>query len=278
MNNEKLFLITGVSSGLGRAFASAALSAGHLVVGTLREENARKNFESEKPGFSKGIVLDVTDFDAIDPAVAEIERTIGPISVLVNNAGYGHEGVIEESPLSELRRQFDVNVFGAVAMIKAVLPFMRKRRAGHIINITSMGGYITLPGIGYYCGSKFALEAISETLSKEVKDFGIRVSAIAPGQFRTDWAGRSMIRTERTISDYDKLMDPVRKARQDKSGKQPGDPAKAAQVLLQIVEASDPPTHLLLGDDALKFVREKLQSLNSEFAAWENVTRSTDFA
>jgi short-subunit dehydrogenase len=165
-----------------------------------------------------------------------------------------------------------------VAMIKAVLPFMRKRRAGHIINITSMGGYITLPGVGYYCGSKFALEAISETLSKEVRDFGIRVSAIAPGQFRTDWAGRSMIRTERTISDYDKLMDPVRKARQDKSGKQPGDPAKAAQVLLQIVEASNPPTHLLLGDDALKFVREKLQSLNSEFTAWENVTRSTDFA
>jgi short-subunit dehydrogenase len=163
-------------------------------------------------------------------------------------------------------------------MIKAVLPFMRKRRAGHIINITSMGGYITLPGIGYYCGSKFALEAISETLSKEVRDFGIRVSAIAPGQFRTDCAGRSMTRTERTISDYDQLMDPVRKARQNKSGKQPGDPAKAAQVLLQIIEAPNPPTHLLLGDDALKFVREKLHSLNSEFVAWENVTRSTDFA
>jgi short-subunit dehydrogenase len=154
---------------------------------------------------------------------------------------------------------------------------MRKRRAGHIINITSMGGYITMPGIGYYCGSKFALEAISETLSKEVRDFGIRVSAIAPGQFRTDWAGRSMTRTERTISDYDKLMDPVRQARQNKSGKQPGDPAKAAQVLLQIIEAPNSPTHLLLGDDALKFVREKLQSLNAEFAAWENVTRSTGY-
>ena len=277
MNKEKLFLITGVSSGLGRAFASAALSAGHLVVGTLRDENARKNFESEKPGYAKGIVLDVTDFDAIDPAVDEIERTIGPISVLVNNAGYGHEGVIEESPLTELRRQFEVNVFGAVAVMKAVLPFMRERRAGHIINVTSMGGYITMPGIGYYCGSKFALEGISETLSKEVSGFGIRVSAIAPGQFRTDWAGRSMIRTQRSIPAYDQLMDPVRQARQDKSGKQPGDPAKAAQVLLQIIEAEDPPTHLLLGGDALKFVREKLQSLNSEFAAWENVTRSTDF-
>jgi NAD(P)-dependent dehydrogenase (short-subunit alcohol dehydrogenase family) len=277
MKSEKVFMITGVSSGLGRAFASAALAAGHVVVGTLREENARKNFESEKPGYAKGVVLDVTDFDAIDPAVAEIERTIGPISVLVNNAGYGHEGVIEESPLTELRRQFEVNVFGAVAMIKAVLPYMRKRRAGHIINITSMGGYITMPGIGYYCGSKFALEAISETLSKEVKDFGIRVSAVAPGQFRTDWAGRSMARTERTISDYDQLMDPIRQARQNKSGKQPGDPAKAAQVLLQIIEAPNPPTHLLLGDDARKFVKEKLQSLNTEFAAWEQVTTSTDF-
>jgi len=278
MNKEKVFLITGVSSGLGRAFASAALAAGHVVVGTVREENARQKFESEKPGYSKGVLLDVTDFEAIDPAVAEIERTIGPISVLVNNAGYGHEGVIEESPLSELRRQFEVNVFGAVAMIKAVLPFMRERRAGHIINVTSMGGYITMPGIGYYCGSKFALEAISETLSKEVKEFGIRVSAIAPGQFRTDWAGRSMIRTQRAIADYDQLMDPVRQARQNKSGKQPGDPAKAAQALLQIIEAENPPTHLLLGADALKFVQEKLESLNSEFTAWEKVTRSTDFA
>jgi short-subunit dehydrogenase len=176
MNNQKTFLITGVSSGFGRAFASAALSAGHMVVGTVREESARRNFESERPGLAKAVVLDVTDFDAIGPKIVEIERTVGPISVLVNNAGYGHEGTIEESPLTELSRQFEVNVFGAVAMIKAILPFMRKRRTGHIINITSMGGSITMPGIAYYCGSKFALEAISETLSKEMKDFGIRVT------------------------------------------------------------------------------------------------------
>jgi NAD(P)-dependent dehydrogenase (short-subunit alcohol dehydrogenase family) len=277
MNNQKIFLITGISSGFGRAFASAALSAGHTVVGTVREETAGGNFESERPGFAKAVVLDVTDFDAIEPKVAEIERTIGPVSVLVNNAGYGHEGTIEESPLAELRHQFDVNVFGAVAMMKAVLPFMRERRTGHIINITSMGGYITLPGISYYCGSKFALEAISETLSKEVKDFGIRVTAVAPGQFRTDWAGRSMMRSKRIISDYDGLMNPLRKARQEKSGKQPGDPAKAAQVLLKIIEHQNPPTRLLLGNDALKLVREKLETLNTEFALWEQMTRSTDF-
>ena len=277
MTNQKIFLVTGVSSGFGRAFADAAFSAGHLVVGTVREESVRKKFESEHPGLAKAVLLDITDFDAVDPKIAEIEKTIGPVSVLVNNAGYGHEGTIEESPLAELRRQFDVNVFGAVAMIKAVLPFMRRRRSGHIINITSMGGYITLPGIAYYCGSKFALEAISETLSKEVRDFGIRVTAVAPGQFRTDWAGRSMIRSERTISDYDNLMNPIRKARQDKSGKQPGDPAKAAQVLLKIIEYRNPPKHLLLGNDALKLVREKLENLNSEFALWEEMTRSTDF-
>lgn len=277
MNNEKIFLITGISSGFGRAFARAALSAGHMVVGTVREESARRNFELESPGLAKAVVLDITDFDAIEPNVADIERTIGPISVLVNNAGYGHEGTIEESPLAELRRQFDVNVFGAVGLIKAVLPFMRKRRMGHIINITSMGGYITMPGIGYYCGSKSALEAISETLSKEVKDFGIRVTAIAPGQFRTDWAGRSMIRTKRTISDYDRLMDPIRKARQEKSGNQAGDPAKAAQVLLRIIETENPPIHLLLGSDAFKFVQDKLEELTKEFGLWEMVTRSTNF-
>jgi NAD(P)-dependent dehydrogenase (short-subunit alcohol dehydrogenase family) len=277
MNNQKIFLITGISSGFGRAFARAALSAGHMVVGTVREESARRNFESESPGLAEAVVLDITDFDAIEPKVADIERTIGPISVLVNNAGYGHEGTIEESPLAELRRQFDVNVFGAVGLIKAVLPFMRKRRMGHIINITSMGGYITMPGIAYYCGSKSALEAISETLSKEVKDFGIRVTAIAPGQFRTDWAGRSMIRTKRTISDYDRLMDPIRKARQEKSGNQPGDPAKAAQVLLRITETENPPIHLLLGSDAFKFVQDKLEELTKEFGLWEMVTRSTNF-
>jgi NAD(P)-dependent dehydrogenase (short-subunit alcohol dehydrogenase family) len=277
MNHQKIFLITGVSSGFGRAFAKAALTAGHLVVGTVREESARKDFESEDIELAKAVVLDVTDFDAIAPKIAEIEKTIGPVSVLVNNAGYGHEGTIEESPLAELRRQFDVNVFGAVAMIKAVLPFMRQRGTGHIINLTSMGGYITMPGIAYYCGSKFALEAISETLGKEVKDFGIRVTAVAPGQFRTEWAGRSMIRTERTISAYDQLMNPIRQARQEKSGRQPGDPAKAAQVLLKIVGQESPPTHLLLGKDALKLVREKLATLNTEFSLWEGTTSSTDF-
>lgn len=276
MTSPKTLLITGVSSGFGRALAEEALAAGHRVVGTVRGEPARLAFESLSPGAAIGRVLDVTDFDAIDGVVADIEASVGAIDVLVNNAGYGHEGVMEESPLPEMRRQFDVNVFGAVAMMKAVLPFMRQRRRGHILNITSMGGHITMPGIAYYCGSKFALEGISEALGKEVQPLGITVTAVAPGSFRTDWAGRSMTRTPRTIADYDALFDPIRKAREEKSGRQLGDPRKAARAMLAVIDADHPPAHLLLGSDALGLVRGKLAALQKELTAWETVTKSTD--
>ena len=258
MDKPKIILVTGVSSGFGRALAHEALAAGHWVVGTLRSAEALAPFEALAPGRAFARLLDVTDFDAIAPLVDEIEDSVGPISVLVNNAGYGHEGAMEESPLSEMRRQFDVNVFGAVAMMHAVLPHMRGRRVGHILNITSMGGFITMPGIAYYCGSKFALEGISEVLGKEVSEFGIRVTAIAPGSFRTEWAGRSMVRSPRSIRDYDSLFDPIRKRRQELSGRQLGDPTKAARAMLQVIDNDAPPTHLLLGSDALALVRDKL--------------------
>jgi NAD(P)-dependent dehydrogenase (short-subunit alcohol dehydrogenase family) len=276
MASGKTLLITGVSSGFGRALAGEALAAGHKVVGTVRSEQAKRDFEALSANAAFGRVLDVTDFDAVGGIVAEIEATVGPVDVLVNNAGYGHEGIMEESPLSEMRRQFDVNVFGAVAMMKAVLPFMRERRRGHILNITSMGGYITMPGITYYCGSKFALEGISEALGKEVKPFGIAVTAVAPGSFRTDWAGRSMTRTPRSIADYDAIFDPIRTAREEKSGKQLGDPQKAARAMLAAIAADCPPTHLLLGSDALGLVRGKLSALENEIRDWESVTVSTD--
>ena len=276
MSSSKTLFITGVSSGFGRALAQEALASGHRVVGTVRSEQAKQDFERLDPVNAVGRVLDVTDFEVIDGVVADIEANVGPIDVLVNNAGYGHEGIMEESPLTEMRRQFDVNVFGAVAVTKAVLPYMRSRRRGHILNITSMGGFITMPGIAYYCGSKFALEGISEVLGKEVKPFGIHVTAIEPGSFRTDWAGRPMARTARSISDYDALFDPIRKAREEKSGKQLGDPAKAARAMLAVIASDTPPAHLLLGSDALSLVREKLSTLADELNAWETVTRSTD--
>ncbi len=276
MTSSKILLITGVSSGFGRALAQEALAAGHKVVGTVRSTQAKREFESISANAAWARELDVTDFDAIDGVVTEIERSVGPIDVLVNNAGYGHEGIMEESPLSEMRRQFDVNVFGAVAMMKAVLPFMRRRRRGHILNITSMGGHITMPGIAYYCGSKFALEGISEALAKEVELLGIAVTAVAPGSFRTDWAGRSMVRTPRSISDYDDVFNPIRQAREEKSGKQLGDPRKAARAMLAAIAADHPPRHLLLGSDALGLVRDKLSALNAEIDAWEATTASTD--
>ncbi|WP_026121938.1 oxidoreductase [Paraburkholderia kururiensis] len=276
MASSKILLITGISSGFGRALAEEALSEGHTVVGTVRSNEAKRDFESLSANAAFARVLDVTDFDAIDGIVRDIETSVGPVDVLVNNAGYGHEGIVEESPLSELRRQFDVNVFGAVAMIKAVLPFMRERRRGHILNITSMGGFITMPGIAYYCGSKFALEGISEALGKEVKPLGIAVTAVAPGGFRTDWAGRSMTRTPRSIPDYDEVFDPVRKARAERSGKQPGDPKKAARAMLTAIASDHPPAHLLLGTDAIGLVRNKLSALAEEIQAWEAVTVSTD--
>ncbi|MFC0387565.1 oxidoreductase [Muricoccus vinaceus] len=276
--DARTFLITGVSSGLGRAFASGALAARHHVIGTVRRSADAEAFAAAAPGRAHPLVLDVTDYAAIPAALAAAESEAGPVDVLVNNAGYGHEGALEESSMEDLQRQFAANVFGPVAMIQAVLPGMRARRRGHIVNVTSMGGFITMPGITFYCGSKFALEGISEALGKEVAGFGIRVTALAPGQFRTDWAGRSMDRTPRSIADYDSVMNPIREARQSKSGRQPGDPDRAAQALLRLVEAENPPTRLFLGGDALGLVEGKLDAMRAEMAAWEEVSRSTSYA
>lgn len=273
----KTFFITGVSSGFGRALSRAALDAGHRVVGTVRNAEDALTFEAMQPGRAIARLLEVTDNTSVERVALEVEQTIGPVDVIVNNAGYGHEGIVEESPLDDMRRQFEVNVFGAVAVIKAFLPFMRARRLGRILNITSMGGFITMPGIAYYCGSKFALEGISEALGKEVHAFGIDVTAVAPGSFRTDWAGRSMARAPRSISDYDAVFDPVRARRQSISGKQIGNPAKAAAVMLQLATGVErPPAHLLLGSDALELVRGKLNVMQADLAQWEETSRSTD--
>ena len=275
MTSKTLF-ITGVSSGFGLALSREALSAGYRVIGTVRSDEARCAFEALHDEHAHAVLLDVTDIDAIPDAVADAESRFGPVDILVNNAGYGHEGIFEESPLEEMRRQFEVNVFGAVAVTQAFVPRFRERRRGHIVNITSMGGFITMPGIAYYCGSKFALEGISEVLGKELRPFGVHVTAVAPGSFRTDWAGRSMQRSPRSIADYDATFDPIRQARQEKSGKQLGDPTKAAKAILTLVNLPEPPAHLLLGSDALSLVRDKLAAMAADIDTWESLTRSTD--
>ncbi|GAA0608971.1 oxidoreductase [Kutzneria viridogrisea] len=272
-----LFLITGVSSGLGRAFAQGALDAGHTVVGTVRRPEDLAAFEALAPGRAHARQLDVTDDDAVFAVVGEVEAGVGPIDVLIANAGYGHEGVFEESPLSELRAQFAVNVFGVAATVQAVLPFMRKRRAGHVFAVSSMGGLMTVPGLAYYCGSKYAVEGILETVAKEVAGFGVRVTVIEPGSFRTDWAGRSMVRTERSIPDYDEQFEPIRAARQAASGNQLGNPAKAAEAVLKIVEAENPPVHLVLGSDALRLVAAGRSAVEQDLQEWAELSRSTDY-
>lgn len=273
--SKKTFFITGANSGFGLAIATAASREGHMVVGTIRSEASRASLAERLPAV-RSVLCDVTDFDRIPQLVAQVEADYGPVDALINNAGYGHEGILEESPLEEMRRQFDVNVFGAVAVAKAFLPRFRERRHGFIVNVTSMGGMITMPGIGYYCGSKFALQGISEVMRAEMAPFGVHVTTLCPGSFRTDWAGRSMIRTERSIADYDALFDPIRTARQEKSGKQLGDPAKLAEAVLALVASDNPPPQLLLGSDALGLVFARVKRLQQEIEAWKALTVSTD--
>jgi NAD(P)-dependent dehydrogenase (short-subunit alcohol dehydrogenase family) len=275
---SKTFFITGVSTGLGRAFAQGALAAGHTVVGTVRKPDDVAVFEALAPGSAHAVQLDVTDDQAVFDTIAEVEQSVGPIDVAIANAGYGLEGIFEETALAEMRKQFDTNVFGAAATLQAVLPAMRKRRRGHLMAVTSMGGLMTVPGLSAYCASKYALEGLLESIGKEVAGFGIHVTAIEPGSFRTDWAGRSMIRAEHTIDDNDDVFGPIRQARLAASGNQLGDPAKAAAAVLQIVDADEPPKHLVLGSDALRLITAGRRAVDSDIATWEPLSRSTDFA
>ncbi|SFF92137.1 Short-chain dehydrogenase [Actinacidiphila alni] len=275
------WLITGVSSGLGRAFAHGALAAGHTVAGTVRRPEDLAAFEASAsaggPGRALGRLLDVTDDDAVRAVVDGVEEAAGPLDVVIANAGYGLEGVFEETPMAEVRAQFATNVFGAAATLQAALPSMRRRRAGHLMAVTSMGGLMAVPGMSAYCGSKFALEGMLEALGKEVAGFGVKVTAIEPGSFRTDWAGRSMTRAGRSVTDYDELFGPIREARLAASGRQLGDPAKAAQAVLAVAGRPDAPAHLVLGSDALRLVGAARRAVDADITAWETLSRSTDF-
>ncbi|SEH53740.1 Short-chain dehydrogenase [Mycolicibacterium rutilum] len=273
----KTFFITGVSTGLGAAFAAAAVEAGHQVAGTVRRREDAAAFEALEPGRAHARLLDVTDDDAVLRTVADVESTVGPIDVVIANAGYGVEGIFEETALSDFRAQFSTNVFGVAATLQAVLPYMRRRRAGHLMAVTSMGGLMAVPGMAAYCASKFAVEGMLDSLRQEVAAFGIHVTAIEPGSFRTDWAGRSMTRAQRSITDYDALFEPIRAARLAASGNQLGNPEKAAQAVLSILDVEEPPAHLVLGSDALRLVTAARSAVDSDIRRWEDLSRSTDF-
>ena len=276
MTNPRSWFITGISSGLGRAIAQAALDHGDVVVGTARQQADVDAFDALSDR-AIGMMLDVTDEAAIHTVVADAEAKTGGLDILVNNAGYGLIGAVEEASLDEIRAQFEVNVFGAIAVIQAVLPFMRGRRAGHIINISSISGLAPWPGTGVYGASKYALEGFAQNLAGEVAELGIHITNVEPGALRTDFAGRSLITAARQIEDYNGAARDALRTLQDGAARETGDPAKASQAILKMLEAEKPPLHFLLGSDALYYAGDKLGSMQAEIAKWAPLTVNIDF-
>ena len=272
--NSRVWLITGSSSGFGRSLAEAALGAGDRVVATARRPGALADLVATAPDRVLAVPLDVTDRDQVDAAVAEAGARFGRVDVLVNNAGHGSVGAVEELDDGELRALMDTMFFGAVALTRAVLPGMRARRAGAIVQMSSMGGQLAPPGFGAYCAGKFALEAISESLAAEVAPFGIRVLVVEPGAFRTGFGSGGMQRS-RDSGVYAETVGPTRAAVDAMDGAQPGDPAKAAAAILDALAGDDAPLRLALGADAVEAIRGALDRRRADLDGWEAVARAT---
>jgi NAD(P)-dependent dehydrogenase (short-subunit alcohol dehydrogenase family) len=271
------WFITGCSTGIGREIARAALEAGHSVAVTARDASAVADFPAQFGDRAIALPLDVTDRDQITAAVAATEEAFGGIDVLVNNAGYGYMSAVEEGDDAEVRKLFDTNYFGVVDTLKAALPGMRERRSGHIVNISSMTGLVANPPNAYYSSTKFALEALTEALSKEVAPLGIKVTAIEPGAFRTDWASRSMQESSTPIGDYDENVGTRKTMIKEFAAHLPGDPRKVAEAVLMVTTLDEPPLRLLLGRDVLAAVREKIAAMTASIDQWESVTKNVNF-
>jgi len=270
------WLITGCSTGLGRALAEAVISAGHNAVVTARDAARVADLAVESTDRVLALPLDVTDPAQVTAAVRQADEKFGGVDVLVNNAGYGYRAAVEEGDDSEIRALFETQFFGAVAMIKAVLPGMRARRSGAIVNISTIGVQIMPAGSGYYAASKAALEAMSGALHGELKPLGISVTVVEPGAFRTDFAGRSLTQSSTVIDDYADTAGKRRKEHDTVHGSQPGDPAKAARAIITAVESNEPPAFLLLGNDALNVYRRLATGRLDTIEAWKQLTTSTD--
>jgi NAD(P)-dependent dehydrogenase (short-subunit alcohol dehydrogenase family) len=275
--NAPVWFITGCSTGFGRGLAKLVLERGWRAVVTARNPDTVADFSTANDGRALVLKLDVTDPAQVAAAVKKAERTFGQIDVLVNNAGYGYLAAVEEGEDLEVRAMFEANFFGLAAMTRAVLPGMRQRRRGHIINISSIAGLVGFPGVGYYNATKFAVEGFSEALAKEVAPLGIKVLVVEPGPFRTDWAGRSLKQTGRPIEAYAETAGVRRGAIAGGSGHQAGDPLRAAEAMIQAVESETPPLHLVLGRMALENARAKFDRMGREFDKWEQTTLGADF-
>jgi NAD(P)-dependent dehydrogenase (short-subunit alcohol dehydrogenase family) len=274
---DKVWLITGCSTGFGRVLAEEAAKTGDRVVATARSADRLKDLADKYSQKVIALPLDVTDRAEIGAAVGQVINRFERIDVLVNNAGYGLSGVIEEISLDELRQQFETNVFGLIAVTQAALPYLREQRSGHIINLSSVGGIVARGGFGAYASTKFAVEAISEALAEELKSFGIHVTAVEPGPFRTDFAGRSLKYPRKPIQAYEEPLAAVRQWMRQLDGTQEGDPAKAAKVIMEVVNCSEPPLHLPLGRMARERILAKFERFRGEVDAWREKIDSTDF-
>jgi len=270
-----VWFITGCSTGFGRELATQALERGYRVVVTARKPDEVEALAAK--GEALVLKLDVTEQNQIDTAIKAAEKQFGGIDVLVNNAGIGYFAAVEESEEKEVRRMFEINVFGMGRMIQAALPGMRRRRKGFIVNISSVAGLRSFPSLGYYDATKFAVEGLSEALWQEVEPLGIKVMLVEPSGFRTGWAGRSANESKKQIADYAATAGVCRSEMRADSGKQPGDPARAAKAIVEAVASLNPPHHLLLGNDAYEGATAKLEALGKEFKAWESVSRGADF-
>ena len=277
IETSPVWFITGCSTGLGRARAEAVLQHGHRAIVTARNAAQIQDIVARYPQTSLAAQLDVVNYSEIKLAVSAAEKAFGRIDILVNNAGYGYLAAVEEGEEQKFRDMFETNFFGLAALIRRVLPGMRARERGHIINISSVGGLLGNPGAGYYNASKFAVEGLSEALAKEVGPLGIRVTVVEPGPFRTDWAGRSLKQVRNPIEAYAKTSGARRAQISGYSGKQAGDPARAAQAIIRVVESPAPPMNLVLGKDGLKRVREKLDKFTESLRQWEATTVGADF-
>jgi NAD(P)-dependent dehydrogenase (short-subunit alcohol dehydrogenase family) len=271
------WLISGCSTGLGRALAEAVIGAGHNAVVTARDATKVADLADAAPDRVLPIALDVTEPDQVGSAVQQAQERFGGVDVLVNNAGYGYRAAVEEGDDTEVRTLFETHFFGAVALIKAVLPGMRARRSGAIVNISSIGAAVTPVGSGYYAAAKAAVEGMSGALRGELAPLGISVTVVEPGAFRTDFAGRSLVQSAAAIDDYAGTAGQRRKENDTMDGNQAGDPAKAGAAIVTAVESSEPPAFLLLGPDALALYRYTADARSSEIAKWEALTSGTNF-
>lgn len=272
-----VWFITGCSSGFGHELARLVLARGWRAVVTARDKARVADLARSAASRALALDLDITDAAQVAVAVKAAEAHFGGIDVLVNNAGYGYQASVEEGEDAEIRAQFEANVFGLFAMTRAVLPGMRAQRRGHVLNITSVAGFIGFPGSGYYAASKHAVEGWSDALAAEGKPLGIKVTCIEPGPFRTDWAGRSLRQTQNRITDYADTAGARLKSTAQGSGSQAGDPVRAAEAMIQITESANPPRHLVLGAWGVDAVTNKLKTTLAEVDAWRETGLATDF-